>query len=139
MSSGIHETIRVVKGKADLSVAAATGIEGIAVDTLGFDDCLVVMDTGTANTSIENIIVEECATSGGTFTAVTGAAFATVTTSLDDNAYVGRIYLGPRQRFLHIQFDVVGTAADVSFMFILSRATEMPVSQQNTLVFNVLT
>lgn len=136
MRNAPHEFIKAVKGIDDLSIAAATGV-GNAVDTLGFEDCLVILDTGTANTGLSTCKITECDTSGGSYTDITGAAFTAITTSNDVALYVGRINLEKRKRYLQFSYVSAGTVTDATCIFLLTSGQVVPVTQQNTVSFSV--
>ncbi len=112
--------------KAD-NYAVATA-NGVAVDTTGFDEAMVILDAGTVGASgTVNAKVQESDTSGGTYTDITGAAFTQITASNDDAIYVGRLKLGPGRKAFIRAVAVVGTAAcDLGMSVVLGRSWSQP-------------
>ncbi len=90
-----------------------------AIDTLGFDFATIVVYFGAMDIAMTALKVQECATSGGSYTDITGANFsggtdtAGSTTSLpsatsDNTLWIFHIDLRGRQRYL----DLVATGGD---------------------------
>lgn len=94
--------------------SSSTTVNGTAVDTAGYDEAVIVLDCGTtAATGTLDVKVQESDTSGGTYTDITGAAFAQVTPTNDDAIYVGTIRLeGARKQFIRV-VGVAATAASI--------------------------
>jgi hypothetical protein len=106
--------------KAD-SYAAGTHLSG-AIDTAGYHQALVVYNAGTtAGAGTTDITVEAATTSGGSYTAVSGAAFAQVTTANDEAVYVGRVNLTGTDRYLKVKaVQGGGAAAEFAVTMILT-------------------
>jgi hypothetical protein len=83
---------------------------GNEIDCLGFEEAIVILNAGVANTAAD-VAVKDCATSGGSFGAISGAVFTQITTSNDVATYYGRIDLTKCKRYLKIEATVTGTAA----------------------------
>lgn len=135
-----HEVIKVVGGNAshDLSMGVATNVSA-AIDTLGFTEALIVLYAGTCSaTGTLDVTVTECDTSGGTYAAITGAAFTQITASNDvAQPYHGRISLVGRERYLKIS-SVVGTdVAEAAIVVILGGPVEAPTTPSQTISFNL--
>lgn len=78
--------------------------ESAAIDTAGYHQALIVLNAGeTASGGTADVTVEAATTSGGSYTAITGAAFTQVTPSNDDAVYLGRINLNGTDRFLKVK------------------------------------
>lgn len=139
MNQSNHETIKFVGGNAsdDLSPAAGTQVSS-AIDTLGFNDAVIAVYVGTqSGGSTADITVTECDTSGGTYTAITGAVFAQITSANDLTVHQGRISLNGRKRYLKIS-NVVGTAtAELAILVALCNPVNAPVTLLNTNAFNL--
>lgn len=85
--------------------------DGAAIDTAGYHQAMIVFNAGTVGSSATvDVKVQECDTSGGTYTDVTGAAFTQVDANNDDATYVGRVNLNGTKRFIRVVL-TVGTAA----------------------------
>lgn len=124
----------------------ATGTQtSAAIDTVGFAEAIIIFDAGTVGASgTVDVTVTDCDTSGGTYAAVTGAAFTQVVAANDEAIYVGRIRLDSAtagttdkvNRFLKIQA-VVGTAAcDFGVSVLLLNSTGTGVTL-NTMSFSI--
>ena len=109
--------------------AYATGTHnGVAIDTKGFDEVLFVVNSGTneAGATVD-IKIQECATSGGTYADITGAAFTQITTSNDNAVYQGRVRMTPtRERYLRAVAVVATDAADCGVVALLGDAQNLP-------------
>lgn len=90
-----------------------------AIDTVGYDYAIFLVALGATDIAMAALKVQECDTSGGSYTDVTGAVFGTsensdgdtsaLPTATDDNDVFGiMIDLKGRKRFL----DLVATAGD---------------------------
>jgi len=94
----------------------------------GFHEALIVLHAGVnAATATLDVKVQECATSGGVYADITGAAFTQVTTANDLAIYQGRIRMtASRKRFLRI-VAVIGTdVCEFSVEVIKSEAVNLP-------------
>lgn len=77
-----------------------------AIDTRGFDYALLMVNLGVLDTTATLVIkVQECDTSGGTYTDITGATFTVDVDADDSTVAIGQIRLHGRERY----FKVVGT------------------------------
>lgn len=128
--------VRVISPQAIVDNAAWTSQE---IDCAGFDFALIVFHIGATDIAMAALGLTECDTTGGSFVAITAAAFATAvdidgtTTVLpsatDDNKFEAWwVDLRKRKRFLK----VAATAGDGSTgtygtaMALLFRAEETP-------------
>jgi len=119
--------------------AGSGGTDGTGIDFKGFDECLVIVNSGTnTSTGSLDVIVEECATVGGTYAAVSGAVFTQILAANDNTIYQGRIDLRKRMRFLRINAVGDGSnAAIASVSFIALNPNQGPAVATNTNVFDV--
>lgn len=93
--------------------SSSTVVTGSAVDLSGYNEAMIVLDCGTTTaTGTLDVIVTSSATTGGTYTAVTGAVFTQVTPTNDDAIYVGRLRVDKDKPFIKIQA-TAATAASV--------------------------
>ena len=92
---------------ADLAIATETGP---AIETKNFDEAFFVFQVGDATTGDITVTIEEGDTSGGSFTAIAGAAFPVVTSANDLTIYNGRIRVKNFKSFIRV-IAVVGTAS----------------------------
>ena len=135
----LREALMVAQGVVADEHAVSTVVGG-AVDTLGYERALVILNCGTFSaTGTLDATVAECATSGGSYVAITGAVFTQVAAANDVTVYVGEIKLraGTRKRYLKVSF-VVGTdVVDAGCVVILARGHAEPVTQTNDAEFAV--
>ena len=136
-----HKVVQALKADS-YSVAVATSAE---IDTAGFAEAVVIFDAGTVGSSgTVDLIVRDCATSGGTYGDLTGAAFTQITATNDDTVYVGRIRLNSAtagttdkcERYIKIQADVKVAACDLGVTVLLLNATGTGVTL-NTMSFSI--
>lgn len=117
---------------------AAGTVTGAAVDTLGFDEAMMVLDCGVFTaTGDVTAKVTECDTSGGTYTDVTGATTTNKVQAADELPYVGNLNLAKRKRYLKIVLTVADDAIIAGAGFALSAAKTRPVAQTNAVEFKV--
>lgn len=136
-----HKVVQALK--AD-NYAASTHTSA-EIDTAGFAEAVVIFDAGTVGASgTVDVTVTDSDTSGGSFAAVTGAAFTQVIASNDEAVYVGRIRLNSAtagtpdkcNRYIKVQA-VVGTAAcDLGVTVLLLGAVNTGVTL-NTMSFSI--
>ena len=113
-------------------VTATATQTGSDVDTKGYNSAAVVLEVGTVSgtTPTLDVKVQECATSGGTYTDISGATFTQVTAT--DNSQILRIEgLGTsRQRYLKVVGTIAGTSPSFAFgvEILLGRAFREPVN-----------
>ncbi len=110
-------------------------LNGLAVDTLGYDEAIVVLDAGAASTGSLDAKVQESADGSTGWVDIAGAAFAQVTSANHNAIYVGTIRRGgSRLRYLR-GVAVVATAAVLAAVEIhLGKAAAMPAQSMS---FNV--
>ena len=139
MRFNLDEHVKAVQSHAGEAwgVAANAGAE---IDTKGWDEALVIVNAGTA-TGTATITVTECASSGGSFDAITDAAFTAITSANDDAIYVGRIKLQganpSRLRYIKVLNTVTVDVVDVGIVVLLAKADRLPISQATTVAFSV--
>ena len=64
---------------------ASAGVDGTGIDCKGYDECLVVLNSGTnTSTGTLDVIVEESTAVGGTYVAITGAVFTQIVAANDN-------------------------------------------------------
>lgn len=113
-------------------VTATATTTGSAVDTKGYNSAAVILEVGTVSgtTPTLDVKLQECATSGGTYTDVSGAVFTQVTAT--GNSQILRIEdLGvTRKRYLKAVGTIAGTTPSFAFgvEILLGRAFREPVN-----------
>lgn len=108
MKNTAHDLLYVLQSiKPQSSTSAA--LDGSVFDTLGFDECLVILNAGVATGAASTVAsVRASANSdGSSSSALTGASFTAITSSNHNAIYVGRIdlsHLDPAtQRYLFVR------------------------------------
>lgn len=108
--------------------------DGVAVDTQGYGEGVVLLDVGAASgtTPTLNVKIQECATSGGTFVDVSGKTFTEVTAAnkaekikIDLQAKVGA-----RKRYVRAVATIAGTNPSfaLSCLILMNQNTRQPIS-----------
>jgi len=83
------------------STAAVTTTTG--VDTQGYYEALLIVNTGAmASGATLDCKITSCATSGGTYADVTGAAIGQMADTEDDSQVAGRLLCNGQDRFLKV-------------------------------------
>lgn len=125
------------------TLATATTTQGAAVDTSGYTDCLVIFEVGsiTGSGTTLDMDIRESTASAGTYTAITGAAFAQVgTTSGGSTLYFGHIKLGRSGGpFLKCVAVTVGAAvsAPCALIYVLYNKVDTAAWSAPTMAFQV--
>lgn len=132
--------IKAVRSISPTRVADNTAQTGQAVDGANFDSVTYVLAVGTLADADMTLAVEvqECDTSGGSYTAVADAdligteAGAALTFS-DDNEQVKIGYIG-KKRYTKLVVTPTGNSgnADIAAIAILGHPRNMPLSTQGT-------
>ena len=123
-------------------VAASTAQTGVAIDTRGFDSLMVTVENGAATGTPDSYTVDakitECATSGGSYTDITGAAITQMTAN-NKSAQIRLDGLndGTRLRYMKVVVTPAMTGgtspkALVSANCMLGRAQKHPVGNSAT-------
>lgn len=121
---------------------------GTGVDCKGFEEALLVVTPSILGGSSPSATVkwQESSDDGSsdTYADITGASHTALTDSNDDisaqeNPFVGRLNLINRERYIRAHVTVTGTSptGHVAAVVILSAAKERPVSQLQTVDFNI--
>jgi len=109
------------------------------IDTQGLSSLLVLIALGTTDVTVGStnaattpLLVEECDTAGGTYTAVTGAALAAVLAATDDNKTFG-IHIDltkTHKRYMRVQAPTAAnsTGANLAILALGFPAEQMPAS-----------
>lgn len=129
----MHDTqgMKFVQAIAPAVVDGATAT-AIAVDTLGFENLALLISLGVMDDALTALKLTECDTSGGSYTDVDDADFATDGTlpaATDDGLIVAiQVVLQNRKRYLKLVATAGATGAGVaiSAVALLSRAHIVP-------------
>lgn len=105
-----------------------TGASATYVDTQGYGGVMFVYNITTAAGATFDSKVQECATSGGTYVDVTGAANTQVIASQTRATRVINCLLTKRLQFLQAYHTITGTVTG-SVTVILYNPDQVPVSQ----------
>lgn len=105
---------------------------GTGVDTMGYNSAAVTLEVGAVSgtTPTLDVKLQECATSGGTYTDISGATFTQVTAA--NNSQVMRVEgLGTnRKRYIKAVATIAGTTPSFALKvdILLGRAYKNPVN-----------
>ena len=94
------------------AASRSSDASGSDIDTAGFEYAVVLLNVGTCGASATlDVTVETATTSGGSYSAVTDAAFAQITDANDLASYFGIVRLDGTEQFLQVTGDYAGTGA----------------------------
>lgn len=104
---------------------AATDTFSNAIDTNGYEYALVLIGTGTVGADTTTIKVYDCATSGGTYAAITGATTDIVNAN-DNIVRWGVVRLEGKARYIKLVHNSAtgGVTSNIQAHVILCRATD---------------
>lgn len=105
-----------------------TAASATYVDTQGYRGAAILYNVTTAAASTLDSKVQECATSGGSYIDVAGAAIVQVPASQTRAAPAINIWLDKRKQFLKLSHTVAGTVTG-SVLVVLFDPIQMPVAQ----------
>ena len=140
MKGTAHQNLAVRSVLVPASYGAAAEAFTSGIDCQGYDELLLVFHIGTATATGDlTLQVEESSDDGvaDTYADVTGAAVSEITVSNDNTVYVARVDLTKRERYLRVGYDVDDDAVIFGITAIFSQAKVYPVTQTNTVSFNV--
>tara|TARA_R100001082_G_scaffold29614_2_gene14862 strand:- start:1567 stop:2034 length:468 start_codon:yes stop_codon:yes gene_type:complete len=122
----IHaQTFKAIRVLAPVSTSAGASYDSSAIDTKGFDYCTIIVDCGAMQAALTECAITECATSGGTYTAIAALTVgnaacldvegtASALSDTDDNdTYVFHIDCRKRERFLKLNTTAASGGASV--------------------------
>lgn len=137
MKYSAHEHLKIAHSLAPKSQAGAAIHYGTGILTKGFREALCVMSIGTVATGGTYAGKVQESDDDVTYTDVTGAAFTGVTDAAPGVTYVGRLDLRMRKKYLRFAGTDAVAAVLTSALFVLSDGQKLPVTQQQTVGFNV--
>ena len=114
------------------SAAAAAEAFTSSIDCLGYRWAEIKLSTGTATGTIATSNIEESDSSGSGFADVTGANFPAITASNDDAAYVIKLDMTKRKRYLRVAYDVDTNPVLMSIEATLSDPLNEPATASDT-------
>lgn len=136
MLNNLHQIAKAHIGLKPDNHSAGT-VNGDGIDTLGFQHAMVVVNSGLNGSSGTADIKVQESSDDSTYTDITGAAFTQIVEANDNAVYVGGILLNPRKRYIRVVGVFATAACDLGAVVLLSNADDQPVTQENTLAFNV--
>jgi len=112
-----------------VSIGAATATS-LVVDTLGYKYVKYVLTTGAGVVTATEFSVTECATSGGSYTAVTGSASIVLPGAEDNGLNYGIMMqiVGARLQYQKVVLIAASTAGLYTVNAVLSNADEVPIT-----------
>lgn len=116
----LNENYKAVNLVSPQEIAASSN--GSGVDTMGYgDDLVVILNTGAVSGTNPTLDVklQECDTSGGTYTDISGATFGQV--SAANKLGVQRVNLtGTRKRYIRAAYTLGGTSTPKVFASVVA-------------------
>ena len=121
--------------------SAVGTVNGPAFDTQGMEEVLVVLNLGLLGAGTLDVKVQESASAAGTYTDVTGASFTQMGNTDDNKTFIGRLLTNksPRLRYLRIVGIVATAACNYGAGFIGAGLHDKPVTQDQTIGFDINT
>jgi hypothetical protein len=136
MKGTAHQSQKLFNLHNPVGQTAGT-VNGTGIDTRGFEEALIVLAVGTVpSNGTVNAKIQE-SSDNTTFADITDVAFTEVDADNDALSYVGRINLRGRKRYLRSVVVVANQTTPLYVGAILSQAKTEPVSQINTVAFDV--
>ena len=136
MKFSLHQFLKAVTGLVADNHAAGT-VNGPGIDRRGFEEALVVLNSGANGTGgTVNVKVQE-SEDDTNWDDIAGAAFAEITEANDNTVYVGRLNLVVRKRYLRLVATVGVAACDLGAEVVLGAAKQLPVAQVNDVAFSL--
>lgn len=137
MRRNIDESIKVAATlQQHYRTAVGSPYAGTGVDTLDFEDILVVYNAGTHVATGTCDIHLEDSDDNTTFADVTGAVFAQVTTANDETTYLASVRPGSTRRYLRA-YAVIATADCNGGVFFLANSRVPAVTQDFASTFTI--
>lgn len=107
------QILKVITPKQSLASATRTAsANGTGVDTMGYNEVIALLDVGAVSGTLPTLDVklQEADASGGTYTDISGAAFAQITTANHALSISVNIGDGTRKRFIRAVATIGGTS-----------------------------
>jgi len=138
MPKGTASQEQVLKDLAAPIAQTAGTVTGTGIDCKGYDEALIMLAVGVmpSTDGTVDVHIEESAVLGSGYTDITGAVFAIVNAG-ESLSYVGRLNLRKRKRYIRAISVVANQTTPLYIGAVLSQAQKTPVSQVNTVAFNV--
>jgi len=95
--------------------SSSATVTGVSIDTAGFNECLVVLSSGTTAATGTLDVTIEGSKDDTAWAAIAGAAFVQVTPSNDEAVYVAKLNLGTNDANRYLR--AVGTAATAASVY----------------------
>lgn len=139
MRIGLSEKLKIVHARVPAIQASATSSLNTMLNKLTAPsrNALIALSVGATSGAVLSCQLMECATSGGTYTAVSGGAFS-LAGAAQPGIYVADVNLEARLQFLKVRTRAAtGGAPIVGVSWILGNANQLPLSQVVASKFSV--
>ena len=135
------KTVQLVAADAYTAETYYNGVadaSGIGVDVSGYNEALVIINSGTATGTNTVTLVSNSVntTAPSNWDAISGASFTVVTSANDDAVQVARLNVGGDKKYLAVKTVVATNACDFGVVAVLNKAQSVPTGA-NTVVFDV--
>ena len=145
MASKITEktkTVQLVKADAYAEATTYNGsanASGLGVDVSGFNEALIIMNSGTATgtNTVTLVSSNDNTTSASTWDAISGASFTAVTSANDDAVQVARLNVAGDKKYVAVKSVVATNPCDFGVVAVLTKASAEPVADYTSAVFDV--
>lgn len=124
---------RIKKLQAIDPVSSSSAVNGIAIDTLGFDEVIFLLHNGvTSATGTCDWKIQHDDASGGAYSNITGATVPQVTPTNDNALYSIRVKTAGKKRFMRVVATNATAASVVSAIALLIETKAKQPSQGHT-------
>jgi len=133
----MEESIKAVTGIVADQHAVGT-ITGSGIDTMSYDEALIVVNAGTFSASSTADIKVQHSSDNSSFADITGALFVTITTANDVTSYVGRLSTKNFKQYIRVILVVGVDVVDLGATVLLGKFDGLaPVAQTNAVAFAI--
>lgn len=144
MASEMQERLKIVQVAEAASYDAGTTYNGAAdasglgIDVSGYNEALIVLNSGTASgtNTVTLVSSNDNSTVPSGWDAITDAEFTAVDSDNDQAIQVARVYVGGDKRYLAAKSVVADAACEFGIIAVLGEPESEPTGA-NTMVFNV--
>ena len=138
MPKGTASQEMVLKNLTVPIAQTATTVTGTGIDCRGYDEALIELAVGVIpSDGTLDVHIEESDALGSGYADITGAVFAQKAAANGSLSYVGRINLRQRKQYIRAIAVIANQTIPFWVGAILSQAQINPVTQVNTVGFNV--
>jgi hypothetical protein len=136
------KTVQLVKADAYSAATTYNGAadaSGLGVDVSGYNEALIILNSGTATgtNTVTLVSSNDNSTAPSTWDAISSAAFTAVTSANDDAVQVARLHVGGDKKYLAVKSVVATNPCDFGVVAVLTGAQSEPTDDYSNAVFDV--